>query len=58
MDKKKHCRRNVINYPSAELLQSACYEDYKRLIDTLIIGYSFRTLLIHQEVTYLLCLCK
>lgn len=34
MDKKKHCRKNVINYPSAELLQSACYEDYKRLIDT------------------------
>lgn len=24
----------VIHYPSAELLQSACYEDYKRLIDT------------------------
>ncbi len=34
MDKKKHCKRKAINYPSAELLQSACYEDYKRLIDT------------------------
>lgn len=34
MDKKKHCKRKTINYPSAELLQSACYEDYKRLIDT------------------------
>ena len=34
MDEKKHRKRKAINYPSAELLQSACYEDYKRLIDT------------------------
>lgn len=31
MKKKKD---NNNNYPSAVLLQSACYEDYKRLIDT------------------------
>jgi hypothetical protein len=34
MGKKKPCRTTDTKYPSAELLVSACYEDYKRLIDT------------------------
>lgn len=32
---KIRCRpKKVVKYPSSEFLQSACYEDYKRLIDT------------------------
>lgn len=27
-------RRNRLTYPSSVLLQSACYEDYKRIVDT------------------------
>ena len=34
MSNNKRYTIKAINYPSAELLQSACYEDYKRLIDT------------------------
>lgn len=31
---KKNKSKYLIKYPSAELLQSSCFEDYKRLIDT------------------------
>ena len=34
MHRKKHKNLKNTYYPSAELIQSACYEDYKRLIDT------------------------
>lgn len=32
--KKKNMNRNETRYPSASFLCSACYEDYRRLIDT------------------------
>lgn len=31
---KKNKSKYLIKYPSAELLQASCFEDYKRLIDT------------------------